>query len=408
MANSKINKMENSPIVIIVNNGTQILLSKKRSLGGIKEEASLEWGDGRVARIFCKLRGKALWNESEFQNWLSFMERNRKMSPILLVVFPGECYLVKTNAIPSDLAEETILVRWGKHVIESTKRSLADIQEEASLEWGNGQTIPHIKSHFNGIVYGNEGAFNYIFWKRFGARPNEKLSKKRPREVFADFPRDTYQRWQRDTLKANEQFTLDGFEEIRVKRGEEVMVTRFRLLKLIQKQAQVYWGGIDSLEIHIYSVASQAVIWNEIDFQSWLTNTWANCKTSELVAVFEGEKFHTRRGQQTILSPEEIIRVKHREEVMLSSRRSLADIQMDAALKWNELGIRRIPRIIINDESQREITNEFYFEEWLEDWKQNPTDLLAVFPHENYMWNCVTRLLSRVVSSFTNEKGKHE
>lgn len=94
---------------------------------------------------------------------------------------------------------------------------------------------------------------------------------------------------------------------------------------------------------------------------------------------------------------------------MLSSRRSLADIQLDAARKWDERGIRRIPRIHINDESQREITNEFYFEEWLEDWKKDPTaDLLAVFPHENSLWNCVARLLSRVVSSFTNEKEKYE
>lgn len=94
---------------------------------------------------------------------------------------------------------------------------------------------------------------------------------------------------------------------------------------------------------------------------------------------------------------------------MLSSRRSLADIQLDAARKWDERGIRRIPRIHINDESQREITNELYFEEWLEDWKKDRTaDLLAVFPHENSLWNCVTRLLSRVVSSFTNEKEKYE
>lgn len=103
---------------------------------------------------------------------------------------------------------------------------------------------------------------------------------------------NTQQSWQQNTLKENERFTLDGFEEIRVKRGEEVMVTRFRLLKLIEEQAHRYWGGIIPLKIHIYSVASQAVIWNEIDFQSWLTNTWASCKTSELVAVFEGEKFH--------------------------------------------------------------------------------------------------------------------
>lgn len=82
------------PIVIIVKNGAQILLSKKRSLGGIKEEASLEWGNGRIPRIFDEALARAIWSESEFQDWLSFMERTRELAPNLVVVFPGECFLV--------------------------------------------------------------------------------------------------------------------------------------------------------------------------------------------------------------------------------------------------------------------------------------------------------------------------
>ncbi|XP_037039986.1 uncharacterized protein LOC119076983 [Bradysia coprophila] len=389
------------PILIRVFNGTKLLLSTKRSLAGITEEVSLKWGDGRIPRIYFLYFHKSFLNEGQFQWWLSLMERRRSLSPDLAAVFPGERFKTTSSEPERVLScpiEETriIRVRWGDEFLETTKQSMADIEEEASLKWSNGEMIPRIS--MDNEEFGNEPAFQYYV---------EKFCTCRPTEVVATFPRDIYQSWKQHTEKINERFTLNGFKEIRVKRREEIMVTRFTLLNLIREEASVFWGSGRLRGFHIYCQTAQAVLWNQNDFQKWLTNTWEKCSTSELLAVYPGEKFPTQRVQHKIISADKIIRVKHGDGVMLSSRRSLADIQEDASFKWTESSFypHIIPRIIIDNESQQEITNEFDFDEWLDDWDQNPTDLVAVFPG---VWNCVTRLLSRVLSALSYDKEKNE